>query len=188
MVTRFVYLNVSTHGLIPSPYLLLYPLRGDTHANIRYPHGHGPWLSRARRQHHLATTVAAFPNLKRHTGLGFLCVVSVYKWAFGWAFFGHCQASEQASLHITSNSSLVTTSVRQADQAHQAHTSPHKLSEAGRWKVSASYPCLPLCLVFAGTYPEAIVAPFLSSSRLPRARWAVVAVFFSGLSMHKVGR
>ena len=55
----------------------------DTHANIRYPHGHGPWLSRARRQHHLATTMAAFPNLKRHSGLGFLCVGSIYKWAFG---------------------------------------------------------------------------------------------------------
>ena len=28
MVMRFVYLSVSTHTLIPSPYLLLYPLRG----------------------------------------------------------------------------------------------------------------------------------------------------------------
>ena len=28
MVMRFVYLSVSTHTLIPSPYLLLYPLSG----------------------------------------------------------------------------------------------------------------------------------------------------------------
>ena len=28
MVKRFVYSNVSTHTLILSPYLLLYPLRG----------------------------------------------------------------------------------------------------------------------------------------------------------------
>ena len=28
MVHRFVYLSVSTHTLIPSSYLLLYPLRG----------------------------------------------------------------------------------------------------------------------------------------------------------------
>ena len=28
MVKRFVYLSVSTHTLISSPYLLLYPLRG----------------------------------------------------------------------------------------------------------------------------------------------------------------
>ena len=28
MVMRFVYLSVSTHTLIPSPHLLLYPLSG----------------------------------------------------------------------------------------------------------------------------------------------------------------
>ena len=28
MVKRFVYSSVSTHTLIPSPYLLLYPLSG----------------------------------------------------------------------------------------------------------------------------------------------------------------
>ena len=35
-----------------------------------------------------------------------------------------------------------------------------------------------------GTYPEAIVASFLLISELPRARWAIVAVVVSGLSMH----
>ena len=54
----------------------------DTHANVKHPHGPGPWLSRACRQHHSATTVAAFTDLNRHNGLGFLCVGSVYKWAF----------------------------------------------------------------------------------------------------------
>ena len=36
-----------------------------------------------------------------------------------------------------------------------------------------------------GTYAEAIVASFHLISELPRARWAIVAVFISGLSMHK---
>ena len=50
MVMTFVYLSVSTQTLIPSAYLLLYPLRGAsrvTHMQIKYPHGHGPWLTRA---------------------------------------------------------------------------------------------------------------------------------------------
>ena len=36
-----------------------------------------------------------------------------------------------------------------------------------------------------GNYREAIVALFLYSSWLLRAQWAVMAVFFIGLSMHK---
>ena len=31
MVNRFVYSSVSTHTLIPFPYLLLYPLSGASH-------------------------------------------------------------------------------------------------------------------------------------------------------------
>ena len=47
-----------------------------------------------------------------------------------------------------------------------------------------SYPCFHLCLVFAAIYPEAIVAPFVYLVATAHTA-AIVAVFFSGLSMHK---
>ena len=73
----------------------------------------------------------------------------------------HFQASDQSSLHFTSKNLLVDTSFKQAHQEHKAHTSPHKVSEALRWKVWALYACFHLCLVFAVLYPQAIVASFL---------------------------
>ena len=49
----------------------------------------------------------------------------------------------------------------------------------------ASNPCLHLCLVFAVIYPEAIVASFHFLVGYCAHGWAIVAVFVSGLSMHK---
>ena len=48
-----------------------------------------------------------------------------------------------------------------------------------------SHPCFHLCLVFAVIYPEAIVAAFLYSVGYRAHGGAIVAVFVSGLSMHK---
>ena len=49
----------------------------------------------------------------------------------------------------------------------------------------ASYPCFHLCLVFAAVYPEAIVTSSLYSVSYRAHGGAIVAVFISGLSMHK---
>ena len=47
------------------------------------------------------------------------------------------------------------------------------------------YPCIHLCLVFAVIYLEAIVAPFLYLVGYRAHAGPMVAVFISGLSMHK---
>ena len=49
----------------------------------------------------------------------------------------------------------------------------------------ASYPCFHLCLVSAVIYPEAIMASFLYLVGYRAHGGAIVAVFVSGLSMHK---
>ena len=49
----------------------------------------------------------------------------------------------------------------------------------------ASYPCFRLCLVFAALYPEAIVTSSLYSVSYHAHGGAIVAMFISGLSMHK---
>ena len=49
----------------------------------------------------------------------------------------------------------------------------------------ASYPCFLLCLVFAVIYPGAILASFLFLVGYRAHGGAIVAVFVSGLSMHK---
>ena len=49
----------------------------------------------------------------------------------------------------------------------------------------ASYQCFHLCLVSAVIYPEGIVASFLSLVGYRAHSAAIVAVFVSGLSMHK---
>ena len=51
--------------------------------------------------------------------------------------------------------------------------------------VWASYPCFHLGLVFAVIYPEAIVASFLYLVGYHAHGGAIVAVFVSGLCMHK---
>ena len=83
MVKRFIYSSVSTHTLIPSLYLLLYPLSGasrvthmltlndieDTTLGLVVPMGYIV----------IRATAVAFPYSDRHTGLGFvfLCGGSV---------------------------------------------------------------------------------------------------------------
>ena len=49
----------------------------------------------------------------------------------------------------------------------------------------ASYPCFHLCLGFGAVHPEAMVAPLIYSVGYRAHGGATVAVFFSGLSMHK---
>ena len=49
----------------------------------------------------------------------------------------------------------------------------------------ASYLCFHLCLVFAVFYPEAIVSSFLYLVGYRAHGGAIVAVFISGLSLHK---
>ena len=47
----------------------------------------------------------------------------------------------------------------------------------------ASYPCFRLCLMYLILYTEAIVTSFLYSGSYHAHGGAIVAVFFSGLSM-----
>ena len=49
----------------------------------------------------------------------------------------------------------------------------------------ASYPCFNLCLVFVVIYPEAIVPSLLYLVGYRVHGGAIVAVFISGLSVHK---
>ena len=49
MIKRFVYLSVSTHTLIPSPYLLLYPLSVTRMLQLNRDQGKTLWLSRAHQ-------------------------------------------------------------------------------------------------------------------------------------------
>ena len=49
----------------------------------------------------------------------------------------------------------------------------------------ASYPCFPLCLVLAVIYPGAILASLLYLVGYRAHVGAIVAVFVSGLSIHK---
>ena len=94
------------------------------------------------------------------------------------------QVREQAYILQERAHSLLQ-ALDKSHQAHQAHTSPHKWSEARRWKVWASYPCVHLCLVFAVIYPEAIVASFFYLVGYRAHGGAIVGVFVSDLSMHK---
>ena len=118
---------------VPPPFPSKWCITCDTHANIKHRREHGPWLSRAHVVQDHSSHSRSF-STSRHAhrpSLQFSCVAGQFdKWAFGLALSHQFQASDQASLHLTSKSSLFTTSVRQAHQAHQAHTSPHKRSEA----------------------------------------------------------
>ena len=104
MVKRCVYSSVSTHTLIPSPSLLLYPVCGASHVthmlalNINKDTALGCAVPMGSSV--IPAPAVAFQHPKRHTGLVFNCPVrrvslQVGLW-LGFCFGISKQVSKQA--------------------------------------------------------------------------------------------
>ena len=120
MVNRCVYSSVSTHTLIPSPYLLVYPLCGASRVTrmlqLRQEQRTRPLAEPCPRSHNrgfLTLSFSIHTMVRPHDGFFLLFVAVLFpSGPLARPCLHLSQASEQASLHLTSKSSLVTASFR----------------------------------------------------------------------------